>query len=109
MNTINSTNSSVSFNGLIINGNVSGKNIRKLGDFASRIENINFIKDIEKKYGVDVVLDNEISKMSFSHPKYGNLSEKYDCGSYPLQNVFLDISVVIRNIKSSLLSAEKYC
>jgi len=109
MNNINNTNHSISFNGLIIKGNVSGKNISKLGEFASRIENINFIKDIEKNYGIDAVLDNEICKMSFSHPKYGNLSEKYGCGFYQLQNVFRDISYIIRNIKASLVSAEKDC
>lgn len=107
MNTINSTNSSVSFNGLIINGTISRKNVKKLGDFASRVENVNFIKDLEKSYGVDTVLDKDISKMSFSHPKYGNLTEKYNCGEFSLNNVFLEVSSIIKNIKTALSNAQK--
>ena len=99
--------SSVSFNGLIINGTVADKNVKKLGEFASQIENINFIKDLEKDFGVDAVLNNEITQMSFSHKKYGNLSEKFGCGSYPLGNVFRDITLVIRDIKTSVHKAAK--
>lgn len=106
MNNINLT-SSISFNGLIVKGTVPQKSVKKLGDFASKFENINFIKDLENNYGVDAVLDNEISKMSFSHPAYGNLTEKYGCGSYPLENVFMDISIIIDHIKKSLRKAEK--
>ena len=107
MNTINSTNSSVSFNGLIINGTISRKNVKKLGDFASRVENVNFIKDLEKNYGVDVILDKDISKMSFLHPKYGNLTEEYNCGEFSLNNVFMEVSIIIKNIKTALSKAEK--
>ena len=106
MNNINPT-SSISFNGLIIHGAVPQKSVKKLGDFASRYENINFINDLEKIYGVDAVLDSQISKMSFSHPKYGDLSGKYNCGSYSLENVFMDISTIFKNIKLALNKAEK--
>ena len=106
MNNINPT-SSISFNGLIIKGTVPQKSVKKLGNFASKFENINFIKDLENNYGVDAVLDKEISKMSFSHPTYGNLTDKYDCGSYLLENVFMDISIIIDHIKKSLRKAEK--
>ena len=40
------------------------------------------------------------------HGKYGNLSE-YGCGEYLLENVFRDISLVIKDIKSSLAKAER--
>ena len=106
MNNINPI-SSISFNGLIVNGTVSEKSVNKLGEFASRIENKNFIKDLEHNYGVDAVLDNAITKMSFSHSKYGNLSEKYNCGSYPLENVFMNVSTIFRNIKMAVNKAEK--
>ena len=107
MNKINAANSQVNFNGLIINGAIPRKNVKKLGYFASKYENINFIKDLEKLYEVDVVLDKYITKMSFSHPKYGNLSEKYNCGEFPLENVFMEISNIFKNIKSALNKAEK--
>ena len=106
MNNINPT-SSISFNGLIVKGAVPKKSVSKLGDFASKFENINFINDLENNYGVDVVLNNEISKMSFSHPQFGSLSEKYECGYFPLENVFMDVSIIINNIKTSLRRAEK--
>lgn len=107
MNNINVTNSSVSFNGLIVNGTVSGKNVKKLGTFASQVENINFINDLERTYGVDAILDSEITQMTFSHKKYGNLSDKYGCGSYLLENVFRDITDILKNIKSSVNKAQK--
>ena len=106
MNNITPT-SSVSFSGLIVKGTVPQKSVKKLGEFASKFENINFIKDLEKNYGVDVVLDSEITKMSFSHPVFGNLSEKYGCGEFLLENVFMDVSTIIRNIKTSMIKAEK--
>ena len=106
MNNINPT-SSISFNGLIVKGAVPQQSVKKLGEFASRYENINLIKDLEKNYGVDAVLDKDITQMSFSHPKFGNLSENYSCGSYPLENVFMDVSTIFRNIKNALNSAEK--
>ena len=99
--------SSVSFNGLVVNGTVADKNMKKLGDFATRIENINFIKDIEKDLRVDAVLNNDITSMSFSHKTYGSLSEKYGCGSYSLENVFRDITVVIKDIKTAINKAKK--
>ena len=107
MNNINVSNSSISFNGLIVKGNVSAKNVKKLGDFASHIENINFINDLEKDYGVDAVLDSDITKMSFSHKKYSNLSGKYGCASYPLENVFRDIIDVMKNVKSAINKAAR--
>lgn len=106
MNNINPT-SSISFNGLIVKGTVPQKCVNKLGNFASKYENINFINDLEKNFGVDAVLDNAITKMSFSHPKYGDLSGKYNCGFYPLENVFMDVSTIFKNIKTSLSKAEK--
>ena len=106
-NTINKINSSTTFNGLIIKGTVPNNKVKKLGEFASQIENINFINDLEKSYNVDAVLNHDISKMSFSHKKYGNLSEKYGCGSYPLENVFRDIIEVMKNIKSAINKASK--
>ena len=107
MNNISSIKSSVSFNGLIVNGVVSGQNVKKLGEFASKVENINFIKDIEKTFGVDAVLDSDIAQMSFSHKIYGSLSGKYRCGSYPLENVFRDVTKVILDIKSAINKASK--
>lgn len=106
MNNINPT-SSISFNGLIVKGTVPQKSVKKLGDFASKFENINFINDLEKNYGVDAVLDSNITKMSFSHPQFGNLSDKYECGEFPLQNVFMEVSTIIKNIKTSLSKAAK--
>lgn len=99
--------SSVSFNGLSVYGTVSGKNVKKLGDFASRVENINFINDLEKSFEVDAVLDSEITKMSFVHKKFGDLSGRFGCGSYPLENVFMEVTDVIKDIKSSIKRAEK--
>ena len=106
MNNITPLNS-VSFNGLTIYGTVSNKNVKKLGDFASRIENINFINDLEKYFEVDAVLDSEITKMSFVHKKFGDLSGKFGCGSYPLENVFRDVIEVIKDIKTAVKKAEK--
>ena len=63
MNNIGITNSHINFNGLIVKGTVSGENVKKLGDFASKIENINFTKDLEKNFEVDAVLNNEITPM----------------------------------------------
>ncbi len=99
--------SSVSFSGLAVYGTVSGKNVKKLGDFASRVENINFINDLEKYFEVDAVLDNEITKMSFVHKKFGDLSGRFGCSSYPLENVFRDVTEVIKDIKSAIKRAEK--
>ena len=99
--------SSVSFSGLAVYGTVSGKNVKKLGDFASRVENINFINDLEKYFEVDDVLDSEITRMSFVHKKLGDLSGRFGCGSYPLENVFRDVTEVIKNIKLSIKKAEK--
>ena len=106
MNNINPT-SSISFNGLIVKGTVPQKSVKKLGDFASKFENVNFVNDLEQNYGVDAVLDGNITKMSFSHPTHGNLSEKYNCGEFPLENVFMEVSTIIKNIKISLSKAEK--
>ena len=106
MNNINPT-SSISFNGLIVKGTVPQNSVKKLGDFASKFENINFINDLEKNYGVDAILDSNITQMSFSHPKYGNLSEHYGCGSYLLENVFRDITFVIKDIKLAVNKAAK--
>jgi len=103
MNKINAVNASVSFRGLAVSGIVSGKNVKKLGDFASRYENINFIKDLEKDFGVDAVLDKDITQMSFSHKQFGNL----DIGSYPLENVFQNVTVIMKDLKSALKFAEK--
>ena len=103
MNNINPT-SSISFNGLIIKGTVPQKNVKKLGEFASKFENKNFIKDLEKNYGIDAVLNSDITQMSFSHPKYGDLPE---CGYYPLEEVFMNVSIILKNIKTSLSKAEK--
>ena len=99
--------SSLSFSGLTIYGTVANKNVKKLGDFASRVENINFINDIEKYFEVDAVLDSEITKMSFVHKKFGDLSGKFGCSSYPLENVFRDVTEVIKDIKTSIKKAEK--
>ena len=107
MNDISSIKSSISFNGLVVNGVVSEQNVKKLGEFASRVENINFIKDIEKTFNVDVVLDSDIAQMSFSHKTYGSLSGKYGCGSYPLENVFRDVTKVFWDIKSAVNKASK--
>jgi hypothetical protein len=101
----NVTISPISFNGLIVKGAVSGNNITKLGDFASRVENINFIKDLEKDFNVDAVLNSDITQMSFEHKLYGNLSGKYGGESFPLENVFRDAMQIILNIKSSVKKA----
>lgn len=107
MNNLNVQNNSIMFNGLIIQGAVPRKSVKKLGDFASKYENINFIKDLEKSYDVDVVLDSDITKMFFSHKAYGDLSGKYNCGSYPLENVFMNVTTIIKNIKTAIKKAEK--
>lgn len=107
MNNIKVNKQSIAFNGLIINGAVPQKSVKRLGDFASHIENINFINDIEKSFDVDVVLNNEITQMTFAHKKYGDLSGKYGCSSYQLENVFRDITEVIKNIKSAINKAAK--
>lgn len=107
MNNMNTINPSVSFKGLIVNGTVPNKSVKKLGEFASHIENVNFIKDLEKFYGVDAVLNGDITQMSFSHQKYGNLSEKYGCRYYQLENVFRDVSIIIKDIKSAIKKAAK--
>lgn len=105
MNNISQVNSQISFNALIVKGAVSENNIKKLGDFASRVENINFIKDLEKDFNVDAVLNSDITEMSFEHKLYGTLSGKFGGKSYSLQNVFRDATQVILNIKSSVKKA----
>ena len=47
MNINNVTNSQISFSGMKVKGIVSGKNIHKLGEYASQPENINFIDYLE--------------------------------------------------------------
>ena len=106
MNINSITNSSLTFNGLIVKGTVSGENVKKLGSFASKFENTNFIKYLEKDFDVDAVLDSDITQMSFSHKTYGNLSEN-GCKSYPLENVFRDVTDVIKDIKTATAKAAK--
>ena len=107
MNNIKVSNSSVSFGGLIVKGTVSPQNVKKLGDFASKIENTSFISYLEKDFGVDVILNNEITQMSFAHKTYGSLSEKFGCKSYPLENVFRNVTEVIKDIKAATTKAAK--
>ena len=105
MNNINPT-SLISFNGLIVKGTVPQKSVKTLGDFASRFENINFINDLEQNFEVDAVLNSDITKMTFSHKKYGSLLD-YGCSWYPLENVFRDITTVIGDMKSAMKKAKK--
>ena len=107
MNNINTNYNPMTFKGLKVNGVVSTENVTKLGEFASRIENINFINYLEKRYETDVVINNEISKMHFSHKIYGDLTEAYGGGEFLLENVFRDVTTVIDNIKKAIKKAEK--
>ena len=98
--------SATSFNGLRIDGTVKSRNLKKLGNFASKVENKNFINYLGSNLKTDIILDNEITKVSFAHQQYGNL-DKYGVGTYNIENVFRDVMDIINNIKTALKKAEK--
>lgn len=102
----NRIDNSISFSGLKVLGTVSGKNVEKLGKFTSRTEIQNFMIDLEKTFETDMVLSSDIEKVSFSHNKYGDLT---DFGAPVIESsgVFSDILTLFSKIKSSLTKAEK--
>lgn len=99
--------SPISFRGIRIEGSISGQNVKKAGDFLSQVENINFIEDIEKRFGSDIVLKGDMTEMSFCHQKYGNLFGKYGCPWFSTKNFFKDVIEMFSGIKRSITIAEK--
>lgn len=96
----------ISFQGLKISGTVSAKNIHKLADFTKATENLGFIKDLEKDFNTNIVLNGELDKISFSHEKYGDLT-KYNCPVFPAKDFYSNVVTAIGSIKSAIKKAEK--
>jgi hypothetical protein len=96
---------SKAFCGLKINGIVSAKNVRKLGEFTGKSENHDYIQYLEKSFNTDVVLNDTIDAISFSHKTYGDLS-KFDCPSFPTKDFFSYVVNATRNITSAISKAK---
>ena len=96
---------SQTFCGLKINGIVSAKNVKKLGEFTSRSENHDFIQYLEKTFNTDVVLNNTLDTITFSHNVYGDLS-KFNCPSFPTKDFFSEVVNARLNIKSAIEKAK---
>ncbi len=95
----------ISFSGLKIDGTVSAKNIKKLNEITKKIEESEFISDLENNFNTDIVLNSGLDTVSFSHKTYGSLS-KYNL-SLPTDKLFLDVSNLMNNIKTAIKKAEK--
>lgn len=102
---INKT-SSISFNGLKIEGAISANNLKKLGEFATAEENVRFIDDLEKTFNTNMVISNKFDKISFSHEVYGDLTE-YDCPKYSAEGFYSKVVDAMDGIKQAIKKAQK--
>ena len=98
--------SPISFKGLKIEGVVSTQNIKKLGAFADAAENYGFIKDIEKIFNTNMVLNGTLDEISFSHNEYGDLT-RYNCRKFPAKDFFSNVVIAMDSIKTAIKKAEK--
>ena len=99
-------NSSISFNGLKINGVVPSKSLKKLGEFTSATENHGFIEYLEKSFNTDIVLNNKLDEISFSHQTYGDLT-KFGCPIFSAKDFFSKVVDAMKDIKNAINKAEK--
>lgn len=100
--------SPISFQGLKINGAVSAQNMKKLGEFTTATENLGFIADMEKIFNTDIVLNNKLDEITFSHQLYGDLT-KYGCPKFPSKDFYSQVVDVMESIKLAIKKAEKKC
>ena len=98
--------SPVTFQGLKIEGVVSAKNIKKLGEFTNATENLRFLEDLEKELNTDLVLNGTLDKISFSHNIYGDLT-KYNCPQFPAKDFFSKVVDAMSSIKLAIKKAEE--
>lgn len=102
---INKT-SPISFNGLKVEGVISVENMKKFGEFATAFENTRFIKDIEERFNTNMVLNNTLTEISFSHNIYGNLSN-YECPRFAVADFYSKAVDALTGIQQSIKKAEK--
>ena len=95
----------VPFTGLKIDGTISAKNIKKFNELINDFEKSELIIDLENNFNTDIVLNNQIDTVSFSHRQYGSLS-KYNF-TLPIDKLFLDIVNLKNNLKTAIRKAEK--
>lgn len=97
--------SPVSFQGLKIEGVVSTKNIKKLGEFTNATENLGFINDLEKIYNTNMVINNKLDEISFSHEIYGDLTP-FGCPKFPVKDFFSKVVNAMEGIKTATQKAK---
>lgn len=102
---INKT-SPISFSGLKIEGVISAKNMKELGEFATAAENVRFVNDIEKTFNTNVVINSTFDEISFSHDIYGNLSN-FGCPKYPAADFYSKVVDAMEGIKRAIKKADK--
>ena len=98
--------SPISFQGLKIEGVVSSKNFKKLGEFTNAIENKGFIIDLEKDFNTHLVLNNTLDEISFLHQEYGSLTN-YGCPKFPAKDFYSHVVNAMDSVKSAIKKAEK--
>ena len=99
--------SPISFQGLKIEGVISAKNIKKLGEFTNATENLGLIDDLEKLYNTNLVINNKLDKISFSHELYGDLTP-FGCPNYPIKDFFSQVVDAMESIKKATKKAKTY-
>ena len=97
--------SPISFQGLKIDGVVSAKNLKKLGEFANATENLSFIDDLEKIYNTNMVINGKLDKISFSHEIYGDLTS-FGCPNFPAKDFFSQVVDAMESIKKATKKAK---
>ena len=97
--------SPVSFQGLKIEGVVSAKNFKKLGEFTNATENFGFIDDLEKMYNTNMVINGKLDEISFSHEIYGDLTP-FGCPKFPVKDFFSKVVDVMESIKKATKKAK---
>ena len=103
---INKT-SPISFSGLKIEGVIPSKNMKKLCEFASAVENIEFIEHLEKNFNTDMVINSNFDEISFSHNTYGNLTN-FGCPKFSVADFYSKVVDAMNDIKCSIKKAEKH-
>ena len=98
--------SPISFNGLKIDGVVSVKNMEKLGEFARATENFGFISDLEKTFNTNMVINNKLDEISFSHEIYGDLTD-FGCPKFSANVFYSQVVEAMEGIKRAIKKAEK--
>ena len=80
--------------------------MKKLHQFATAQENAQFIRDVEKIYNTNMVINSKFDEISFSHEVYGSLT-KFGCPKFPAEGFYSKVVEVMNCIKHAIKSAEK--